>query len=77
MAQTSDMEEKYQIKETIKAFEMELNGLDDAFIERMKKLWTSIKLKNGMPVTLIWPLDRLMILTVVTAVCLSLRIYAK
>lgn len=38
MAQTSDMEEKYQIKETIKAFEMELNGLDDAFIERMKKI---------------------------------------
>ena len=38
IAQTSDMEEKSQLKEELKSYEMELNGLDDAYIIRMKKI---------------------------------------
>ncbi|MBK8483734.1 MAG: hypothetical protein IPO86_12570 [Saprospiraceae bacterium] len=38
LTQTNDQEEKYQIKEAIKSYEMELNGLDNTFIDRMKKI---------------------------------------
>ncbi|MBK8956471.1 MAG: hypothetical protein IPM34_13085 [Saprospiraceae bacterium] len=38
MAETKDLEEKYQLKDDIKALDIELNNLDHSYIERMKKI---------------------------------------